>query len=72
MRKKTLKYWLARNPREAAYSVRGRTRQECEEKRAELGAQDLEPPRRVLVTYLNAIDLINKCLGEDAAHWENA
>lgn len=68
---KTFWYWVAVDPREPAYSVRGRTRRECSERAAEVGSPDLERPRRVSVSYRDLIDLIDKCLGEDAGRWEN-
>ncbi len=70
-RSRRLVYWVAcRLDDSEAYSIRARTRRECVARRAQFEEPDesFGPPHKVIVTYTNAFDLLDRVLGE--GFWE--
>lgn len=62
-------YWVATVVGDRpAFSIRARTKKECEAKRQALGADGYMKPRKIEVYYAGAFDLVCQCLqglGED-------
>lgn len=65
----TLTYWVADCLDDRpAYSIRARTRRECEELRQrDGGASAYDKPRKVTIQYRDAFDLARRLLGEGGA-----
>ena len=64
----TLTYWICDclddNP---AYNIRAKTKKEALQIREERGEESYDEPRKHIVNYKDAFDLMSRCLGEDRA-----
>jgi len=61
----TLTYWVCPNAQSRSYSIRARTKAECEYLRKESGIkEDFDPPQKVVIHYKDDFDLLNQLLGE--------
>ena len=68
----TVTYWVAaRKNGDSHYSIRAKTKEKCEKLRDEYGKKDYASPKRVVIQYIDAFDLIDQALGEGGLeHYE--
>lgn len=68
-----LTYWYATMKDDsAAYSIRARTKRECDERRdADGGDARYEPTKKAVVEYADGFELMADCLGEGRGCWED-
>ncbi len=62
-----LTYWIAQCLNDSdVYSIRTRTKRECDEERAKRdgGANRFGPVKKVEIEYESGFDLLSRCLGE--------
>lgn len=61
-----LNYWICENLRDsAAYNVRAKTKKAALALREENGAQNYGDPKKMVIYYADAFDLMENCLGEN-------
>lgn len=65
---KKLTYWIAFHPDDDRYNERGHTRRDVVEKLRD--DKRYSKPVKITITYRDALNLINECLGEGGGLWE--
>lgn len=64
---KKLVYWKCRMKRDAScYSIRARTRKEAKEQRERDGADQYDPPEKIVIEYTSAYDLMLRLTSEES------
>ena len=66
-----LEYWVAQHKTDSrAYNLRAKSLSACKHLREEMGSDNYGRPTKVTVTYADAFNLLDQCLGEGGGIWE--
>lgn len=65
----TLTYWICDCLEDSGvYNIRTKTKKEAQQKRSERGEDNYGEPRKHIIEYKDAFDLMEYCLSEDRGH----